>query len=185
MPTLIERRASPSAAPCPVGGCGGPVQAPVPPPPPGAPVRVDGASIAEADIAREMQHHPGADGASVRAEAARALVIRHLLLRRAGELGLSPAPETDELGRWESDEEALIRQLLEQEAPPLEPTEAEVRRFYAARGASLDLSYDRAAPLLADRLRARAWATAASRYVAALARAARIEGVQLFGDGAT
>ena len=49
--------------------------------------------------------------------AARALVIRHLLLRRAGELGLQPQPLIDGQGREETADEALIRQVLAAEAP--------------------------------------------------------------------
>lgn len=96
------------------------------------PVFVNGVEIAESAIANEAQHHGAASGPEARAAAARALAIRELLLQRARALGLSPAPEADERGRTETDEEALIRQLLEAEAPAVEPGEAECRRVYDA-----------------------------------------------------
>jgi hypothetical protein len=164
------------------GGCSTPPRAAATRTIQAPPVFVDGVEIPEEDIARELQHHPGEDLDTARAEAARALVIRHLLLARAAELGLSPAPETDPLGRWESDEEALTRQVLEAEARPAEPTPAEIERVIAANPPPESLSPDAARRVVADRLRARAWLGASTRHVAALARAARIEGLTLFPE---
>ncbi|OQW61160.1 MAG: hypothetical protein A4S17_02075 [Proteobacteria bacterium HN_bin10] len=147
------------------------------------PVMVDGVLIAEADIAREVQHHDGATIEEARAAAARALVIRQLLLERAASLGLKPAPETDALGRWESDEEALIRQVLEAEASPVAPTEAECRRVYENHRDALPDTYERAAPIIRDRLMARAWMAASAKYVADLVRGARIEGLNVLEGG--
>ena len=94
------------------------------------PIFVDGVAIPESAIAAEAQNHGAGSAAEARAAAARALVIRHLLLRRASELGLSPEADRDELGREETAEEALIRQVLQHEAPGEEPGEAECRRVY-------------------------------------------------------
>lgn len=143
------------------------------------PVMVDGVAIPEADIAHELQHHDGASIEEARAAAARALVIRLLLLRRAGELGIIPAPETDALGRWESDEEAVLRQLLEREAPPTPPTLDECRRVYEARREAFAMPFEKAKAIIHDRLMARAWVAASAAYVARLARGARIEGLNL------
>ncbi len=96
------------------------------------PIYVDGVLIAEAAIAAEAQNHAAGSAAEARAAAARALVIRHLLLRRAEALKLEPDTERDELGREETPEEALVRQVLQREAPGDEPTEAECRRVYDA-----------------------------------------------------
>lgn len=141
------------------------------------PVMVDGVLIADADIAREVQHHDGATIEEARAAAAQALVIRHLLLERAAALELTPAPETDALGRWESGEEALMRQVLEIEASPVAPTEAECRRVYENHRSALPVTYEKAAPVVRDRLMARAWMAASAKYVAQLVRNARIEGL--------
>ncbi len=143
------------------------------------PVSVDGARIEEADIAREVQHHEGASVEEVRAAAARALIIRHLLLRRAHELALTPAPEQDALGRWESDEEALVRQVLEVEAPPAQPTAEECRRVYDARPATFAMEFAVAEPIIRDRMTARAWMAASAAYAAKLMRTASIEGLEV------
>lgn len=97
-----------------------------------APIFVDGVLIPESAIAAEAQNHSAGSAAEARAAAARALIIRHLLLRRALELNLEPAGERDERGREETPEEALVRQVLQSEAPGEEPSEAECRRVYEA-----------------------------------------------------
>ena len=94
------------------------------------PIYVDGVHIEESAIAAEAQNHAASSGPEARAMAARALVIRHLLLRRAGELGLQPQPLIDGQDREETADEALIRQVLAAEAPGVEPSEAECRRVY-------------------------------------------------------
>jgi peptidyl-prolyl cis-trans isomerase C len=96
------------------------------------PVFVNGVAIPETAIAREAQNHRAPSGPEARAAAARALVIRELLLQRARELGLEPTPVRDAEGREETPEEALVRQVLELEAPACAPTKAECRRSYEA-----------------------------------------------------
>lgn len=258
--------------------------------PSAAPIFVDGVEIPDAAIAAEAQNHPSATAAEAHAMAARALVIRHLLLSRARAAGIAPHPETDAAGRRETDDEALIRQLLDAELTPAEPGDDECQRYWrthqlaftapilmeashillapepdmaaamaqadaligrikgsepafraAAREASacpsgavggslgqlrpgdlapeverallalapgemtlapvasrfgahvlrLDrcvpatlMPFEVARPRIRDRLAARAWTTAAARYVAALGRAARIEGIELEGHAA-
>lgn len=185
--TLAARKAGRHPALEEAAGCGGSCSTP-----PSAParlaldspaVRVDGVLIPEAEIAREVQHHEGADLEQARATAARALVIRHLLLRRAHELELSPAPEQDALGRWESDEEALVRQVLAMEAPPMAPSDEECRRVFERRGPGASVSYEAVAPAIRDRLMARAWMAASAKYVAGLMRRARIEGLNVLEGG--
>ncbi|HEX8899970.1 peptidylprolyl isomerase [Vitreimonas sp.] len=126
--TLIQAKESQE----PFGGCGhGPAPAAqrarnAPP------VFVNGVAVSEADIAFETQNHRAASGPEARAAAARALVIRELLLQRAAALGLQAAPCRDDAGREETPEEALVRQVLELEAQPREPTADECLRVYAA-----------------------------------------------------
>lgn len=95
-------------------------------------VVVNGVEITAEAIAQEAQQHPAPDGKAAWLAAARALAMRELLLQEARRLGIEAEPETDEAGRRELDEEALIRALLEREAAPLAPTEDECRRYYAA-----------------------------------------------------
>jgi peptidyl-prolyl cis-trans isomerase C len=100
------------------------------------PVFVNGVAIPEAAIAQEAQNHDAASGPEARAAAARALVIRELLLQRANALGLTPAPMRDGQGREETADEALVRQVLELESTPTEPSEQECRRVYDASAAA-------------------------------------------------
>lgn len=93
-------------------------------------VAVDGVEIDPEAIAREMQNHPGEDPAESWREAARALVVRELLLAEARRLGLEPDPEDLEESRRETDEESLLRELMEQAVEPARPTAAERRRAY-------------------------------------------------------
>lgn len=101
-----------------------------PPPPP--PVRVNGVEIPAAEIVREIQHHPAPSAAAARAAAARALAVRELMLQEARRLGLVPQPGSDADGRRETDEDALVRQLLETALAVPSPSEDECRQFYAA-----------------------------------------------------
>jgi peptidyl-prolyl cis-trans isomerase C len=98
-------------------------------------VVANGVEIPESLVAQEVQNHAGATAAEAWNAAAQALAIKALLLHRAAELGLSAAPELDVAGREETPEEALVRQVLEAEVEPTEPTERECRRVYATRAA--------------------------------------------------
>lgn len=184
--TLAEREAKTHPMLEEAAGCGGSCSTPANSPARLAfdapPIRVNGVLIEEEEIAREAQYHEATRIEEARAAAARALIIRHLLLVRAQELKLSPAPETDALGRWESDEEALVRQVLELEAPPTAPTRDECRRVYESRRDALPGSFEAAEPLVRDRLLARAWMAASARYAARLMRAARIEGLDVLKE---
>ncbi len=93
-------------------------------------ITVNGIEISAAAVAAEMQHHPSRTPEDAMNEAARALAIRTLLLERARHLALTPAPQTDEEGKRETDADALIRQVLEAEVKTPEPDEDACRRFY-------------------------------------------------------
>ncbi|MBS0247847.1 MAG: peptidylprolyl isomerase [Proteobacteria bacterium] len=92
-------------------------------------VSVNGVCIPRDDIVREMQHHPADKPAAAWLEAAQALVVRELLLQRAAALGLTPEPLTAD-GRRETDDEALMRAVIEREVAVPEPDEATCRRYY-------------------------------------------------------
>jgi len=93
-------------------------------------VSVNGTIIAREAITREMQYHPAAKPIAAWQQAARALAIRELLLQQARNLGLTPVPTSDAAGRRESDDEALIRALIEREVTVPEPDEETCRRYY-------------------------------------------------------
>lgn len=94
-------------------------------------VSVNGTVIANADIAREVQNHPDGTPGGAWQAATRALVVRQLLLQRAASLGLASDPGSEN-GLRETEEEALIRALLEAEIRTPTASEAECRRYYEA-----------------------------------------------------
>ncbi|HET9231982.1 MAG TPA: peptidylprolyl isomerase [Vitreimonas sp.] len=119
---------------------------PQPPPAPAAPahggcghsragpefpaVLVDGVEIDPERIAQETQNHPTGDPAEAWREAARALVVRELLLSEARRLGLESEPEEVSEGRFETDDESLIRAALERSVTPASPTDEECQRLF-------------------------------------------------------
>ena len=82
-------------------------------------IRVNGRCIDEDEILREMQYHPAENAAAARRAAAEWLVIRALLLDRAGDLGID-----------DTDEAAAVRAVIEREVDVPAPVEAECRRYY-------------------------------------------------------
>lgn len=96
-------------------------------------VIVNGVEIEPEAIAQEIQHHPAPDGETAWMEAARALAVRELLLQEARRLEIESDPDEDEAGRSETEEDAIVRSLLEQKVEPLAAGEAECRRYYDGR----------------------------------------------------
>ena len=94
-------------------------------------VAVNEAVIASADIAREVQNQEGISPVVAWEAATRALVVRELLSQRARALGLVAEPRS-EGGLRETDEEALIRMLLEAEVRTPSAEEADCRRYYGS-----------------------------------------------------
>jgi peptidyl-prolyl cis-trans isomerase C len=95
-------------------------------------VSVDGVDIPHEAISAEAQQHPAASAAEAYREAARALVVRELLLAEARRLGLAAEPARDERGRRETDEDALISALLDREVKTPRADSAACRRHYDA-----------------------------------------------------
>lgn len=93
-------------------------------------VSVNGVEIPEHAILAEAQNHPAENPGAALLGAAKALAIRQLLLSRALELGLSPDAQPDADGRSETPEDAVIRELIEQEISAPQATDEECRRFY-------------------------------------------------------
>lgn len=93
-------------------------------------ISVNGAVISRAAIARETQNHPAPKPIEAWLAAARALVIRELLLQEARRIGIHPMPLNDPEGRRETDDEALVRMLVEQEVATPTADEATCRRYY-------------------------------------------------------
>jgi peptidyl-prolyl cis-trans isomerase C len=93
-------------------------------------VSVNGVEIPHDRISREAQNHPAATPLAAWQAAARALVVRELLLQEARREGLSADPKADAEGRRETDEEALIRGLVDARVATPEPDAASCRRYY-------------------------------------------------------
>lgn len=93
-------------------------------------VKVNGVEITPEAIAAETQHHPAAKPQAAWQAAAEALAIRESLLHAARARGLTAEPARTERGALESEEDALIRVLMEQEVSTPEPDEASCRRYY-------------------------------------------------------
>jgi peptidyl-prolyl cis-trans isomerase C len=93
-------------------------------------VGVNGVAIPRDAIRREVQNHPAATPIEAWKEAARALVVRELLLQEVQRLEIPSEPLSEESGRRETDEEAMIRTLIQREVRVPTPDTEVCRRFY-------------------------------------------------------
>jgi peptidyl-prolyl cis-trans isomerase C len=135
-------------------------------------VSVNGVEIPHDWISREAQNHPAPTPVGAWKAAARALVVRELLLQEARHQGLAAEPLADGEGRRETDEEALIRGLIEREVRVPEPDEDACRRYYdhnRRRFRSADLHEASHILIAARRDRPEAYAAARDRALAILA----------------
>lgn len=93
-------------------------------------VSVNDVVVTRDAIAREVQHHAAPSPAAAWKEAARALAVRELLLQEARRISVVAEPLTDTEGRYETDEEASIRGLIEREVRVPAPDADTCRRYY-------------------------------------------------------
>ncbi len=93
-------------------------------------ITVNGTVIPREVIAREVQNYPAEKPILAWQAAARALVVRELLLQELKRLGIEAEPLRDPEGRSETSEEAAMRALIEREVVTPEPDEAACLRFY-------------------------------------------------------
>ena len=82
-------------------------------------ISVNGITIEQDAIGREMQHHPAEDRDDAERRAATALVVRELLVQRARQREIAGASEDER-----------IAHLIEQEVSIPEPTDEEIARYY-------------------------------------------------------
>lgn len=94
---------------------------------------VNGETVPQAVIATETQNHTAPSGKPGIAwrKAARAVAVRTLLLQEARRRGLRADPAEIGPGRYETDEEALIRGLLDQAVEMSPPAEEAVHTEWA------------------------------------------------------
>ncbi|MBK1634827.1 peptidylprolyl isomerase [Rhodovulum adriaticum] len=97
-------------------------------------VTINGVTIASAAIAAEAQNHTapaGKPGLAWR-RAARALIIREAMLQEARRVGMTAEPQELAPGRRETEDEALIRALMEERIVPAPVSEDAMRATYDA-----------------------------------------------------
>ncbi|MCW2248990.1 peptidyl-prolyl cis-trans isomerase C [Azospirillum fermentarium] len=88
-------------------------------------ISVNGAAISSGAIDREVQYHPAPTLEEARFAAARALVVRHLLLAEAGRAEAADNAADD------AEEEAAIQAVLSRAITLPDPDEDTCRRYYA------------------------------------------------------
>ena len=93
-------------------------------------VSVNGIGITEQAILAETQHHSADTPGEALGLAAQALVIRELLVQEANKLGLVANCSIDENKAMETEQDALIRQLIEREVDLPKATADECKRYY-------------------------------------------------------
>lgn len=93
-------------------------------------VSVNGVAITRKAISAEVQNFPSASPRESWLAATRGLVVRELLLQEARRLAITTTQRTDPDGRRETEEDALIRALVEREATVPTADEATLRRYY-------------------------------------------------------
>jgi len=97
-----------------------------------APIAVNGTTLLPQAIAEEAQNHPAQTPAGAFQQAARALVIRALLLEEAQRQETPAVPELVAPGKRETPDEARVRRLIEDNVAAIEPDEPACRAFYEA-----------------------------------------------------
>jgi peptidyl-prolyl cis-trans isomerase C len=95
-------------------------------------IAVNGTEITADAVRREMQYHPADRREDAHIAAARALVVRELLLQEARRRGIVAEALADE-----SEEESLLRQLLAGEIQVPEPDDETCRRYFATHPENL------------------------------------------------
>ncbi len=135
-------------------------------------VSVNGTVIPARAIVREIQYHPAASPTESWRKAAEALVVKALLLDEAWREGIAAEPVVDDRGRRETEEEALIRGLVERTVRVPSPTQEELGRYY-----DTNLAKFRAAELIEARhILVAARADDSDAYAAARAKAEALAG---------
>lgn len=147
-----------------------------------AAIAVNGRPVLETEILAEAQHHPADSPGAALMSAARALVVRELLRQEVEAMGIVAEPLPDAAGRRETEEDAAIRVLLEEELRLPEIAEEDCRRFHAnnsARFGGPGVAFEAVADDVAAWLAAASWSRAVAQYVRVLAGRADIRGIDI------
>lgn len=93
-------------------------------------ISVNGVPIEEADVMAEAQQHPANSPGKALLAAARALIVRELLLQEAKALNIEAEQQQSADGSIETRDDALIRQLMDQEIDTPLSDDTVRRRYY-------------------------------------------------------
>lgn len=93
-------------------------------------ISVNGVLICESELLAEAQNHPADTPGAALGEAAQALVVRELLWQEACRLDLETRPHRGPEGRQETERDAAIRTLIEQQVEVPRAGEDECRRYH-------------------------------------------------------
>jgi peptidyl-prolyl cis-trans isomerase C len=99
---------------------------------PRPPIKLNGIVLPSQMIAAEAQHHPSPTPAAAFQAAARALIVRTLLMEEANRAAIAAEPELVAPGKRELDDEARIRALMEARIAMFEPDDDECFAAYDA-----------------------------------------------------
>lgn len=94
-------------------------------------VTINNIEIPRAEIARETQNHPAKSPIEAWKAAAQALAVRELLLQEARRLNIAAQPMSDDEGRSETEEESLVRLVVEREVNTPNAGAEDCQRYYA------------------------------------------------------
>ena len=146
------------------------------------PVFVNKREISDDEVHREMINHPAPDVDAARLEAARALVVRRLLLEDAAAREIVPATEIDSMEDGQVEE--VIAKLLDRVITTPDADEATCRRYYEHHSKSFVdkktdklLPYALVKPHIMQYLEDRAFHAAFNAYLDTLMSRAEIVGL--------
>lgn len=142
------------------------------------PVMVNHKEILDEEIYQEMQYHPASSAEQAMQEAARALVIRELLLQKAAELNIV-ADKSEDI----SAEEMIIETLLKRVIQLPDVDDDTLFRFYennAHRFGKVDGAippFKDVQQAISDYLVETSWTNAVRAFVQSLVQEAKLSGV--------
>ena len=93
-------------------------------------ISVNGIKIEADEIYREIQNHPANSRQEALNAAARALVVKALLIQEAESLDIDSQPQVDEAGNLETTEDAKIRSLIDSQVEVPVASEKECYQYY-------------------------------------------------------
>lgn len=97
-------------------------------------ITINDAEITPDMISQEIQYHPAPSAEAARDAAIQALLVREAMLQRAKTIGLDAALKNGEAktSEQESEDEALVRLLIEKEVQTPRATEEDCKRYFEA-----------------------------------------------------